>query len=375
MAALSDAKPVGLFTEASINGIRDIHDYYKVLADEIVLADELGYDFYSTTQSYGLDWPESTFSITPDPIALFASCASRTKRIKFMTGILVAAFHHPAITLSNIASLDQISNGRVMMGVGRGHPWLFDRLGFDQAHSREKLHDFCVMASTILARPEGQHTIEGKHWKVKDFELMPPLITRNLDVYLAVTGSSESAIEAAQAGFGILIPAYVGLPIEMAESAIKTYQDEFQRVWGRKGKHLLGLQIYAGPDDAKSREYGSIALAGQFKVFSRCMLSHASSAGGQYPAYQNIGQFMGQMSDLETCRKTIPAEWPRYMAIWGNAERCLGMLKDVIDRLKPSGIILNIDSGGIPMSEIDTVMRYTASAILPGLRKLLASYE
>jgi hypothetical protein len=104
-------------------------------------------------------------------------------------------------------------------------------------------------------------------------------------------------------------------------------------------------------------------------------LSHASSAGGQYPAYQNIGQFMGQMSDLETCRRTIPAEWPRYMAVWGDAKRCLGQLKDVIDRLRPSGLILNIDSGGIPMSEIAAVMRYTASDILPGMRKLLASYD
>src|SRR5271155_1613612 len=107
MALATDTKPVGLFTEASINGIRDIHEYYRVLAEEIVLADQLGFDFFSTTQSYGLDWPESTFSITPDPIALFASCAPRTTRIKFMTGIVIAAFHHPAITLSNIASLDQ----------------------------------------------------------------------------------------------------------------------------------------------------------------------------------------------------------------------------------------------------------------------------
>lgn len=375
MPATTDTKPVGLFTEASINGVRDIHDYYKVLAEEIVLADELGFDFFSTTQSYGLDWPESTFSITPDPIALFASCAPRTKRIKFMTGILVAAFHHPAISLSNIASLDQISNGRVIMGVGRGHPWLFDRLGFDQAHSREKLHDFCVITREILKNPAERHTIKGKHWSVHDFELLPPLITRPLEVFLAVTGSPESAIEAARAGYGILIPAYVGLPVEMAESAITTYQTEHQRVWGRNGKHLLGLQLYANPDREKAYRLGTVALAGQFKVFSRCMLSHAASAGAQYPAYQGIGEFMGRMSNLEECRKTILAEWPRYMAIWGDAGQCLSRLKDVVDRLKPSGLIFNIDTGGIPMTEVSNVMRYTAEAILPGTRKMIAAYD
>jgi alkanesulfonate monooxygenase SsuD/methylene tetrahydromethanopterin reductase-like flavin-dependent oxidoreductase (luciferase family) len=375
LALSTNSKPVGLFTEASINGIRDIHDYYNVLAQEIILADQLGFDFYSTTQSYGLDWPESTFSITPDPIALFASCASRTQRIKFLTGILIAAFHHPAITLSNIASLDQISNGRAMLGVGRGHPWLFDRLGFDQASSREKLHDFCMMTAQILANPTGRHTIEGKHWRTKEFELMPPLISRNLEVYVAATASAESAIEAARAGFGILIPAYVGLPIEMAESAISVYQEEHKKVWGRKGKHQLGVQLYADADCEKAQELGALALAGQFKVFSKCMLSHASSAGGMYPAYKDIGTFMGTMADLETCRKTVNAEWPRYMAIWGDAKQCLSRLKDVIGRLQPSGLILNIDSGGIPFEEIAGVMRYTSSEILPGIRKLLASYD
>lgn len=374
MAAKNADKLVGLFTEGSINGYRDIHEYYSVIQDQMILGDQLGYDFYTVTQSYGLDWEDSTFSVTPDPIAMFASVTSRTKRIKFMTGIIVTAFHHPAITLSNIASLDQISNGRAMLGVGRGHPWLFDRLGFSQAQSRDKLSDTLMMVQEILAAPDARHTIEGNCWSLEDFKLLPPLIQNDLEVFVAVTGSSESAIEAAKRGFGIMIPAYVGLPMEMAEQGIATYNEAYREAWGTDGRYLLGLQLYADPDDAKARELGSTALAGQFKVFSRCMLEHSGRAGEHYPAYKEIGGFMSQLSDLERCRKTIAEEWPRYMAIWGDAERCLAQLEELIMRLKPSGLIFNIDSGGIPFSEIDAVMRYTSETVLPGVRELLARY-
>lgn len=371
---MTQEKPIGLFTEASINGYRDIHDYYNVIRQQIILGDELGYDFYTTTQSYGLDWEESTFSVTPDPIALFASCAPLTKRIKFMSGIIPAAFHHPAITLSNHASLDQISNGRAMMGIGRGHPWLFDRLGFDQGTSRDKLSDMCMMTRAILDDQDKRHTIKGKCWEVDDFRLLPPLVNKNLEVFVAVTGSSESAAEAAKHGFGVLIPAYVGLPMEMAEAGIAAYREAYRAAWGTDGRALLGVQIYADPDNEKARTLGARALAGQFKVFSRCMLEHSDKAGANYPAYKDIGGFMDLLSDVERCEKTITEEWPRYMAVWGDADRCIAQVQQLVDRLKPSGLIFNIDSGGIGYDEIETVMRYTADAILPDLRTMLASY-
>lgn len=367
-------KPIGLFTEASINGYRDINDYYKVIREQIILGDELGFDLYTTTQSYGLDWEESTFSVTPDPIALFASCATQTKRIRFMSGIIPSAFHHPAITLSAHASLDQITDGRAMMGIGRGHPWLFDRLGFDQGTSRDKLSDMCMMTRTILDDQEKRHSIKGKCWEVDDFRLLPPLVNKNLEVFVAVTGSSESAAEAAKYGFGVIIPAYVGLPMEMAEAGIMAYQQAYREAWGTDGRVMLGVQLYAHPDDATARSLGAKALAGQFKVFSRCMLEHSEKAGEHYPAYKTIGGFMSLLSDVERCQQTITDEWPRYMAIWGDAARCIEQIGQLLDRLKPAGLIFNIDSGGIAYSEIEAVMRYTADAILPDVRKMLASY-
>ena len=58
---------IGLFTEGSLTAGRTPHAYYRELGEQIVIGDRLGFDFFSTTQSYGLDHPESTFSVVPNP--------------------------------------------------------------------------------------------------------------------------------------------------------------------------------------------------------------------------------------------------------------------------------------------------------------------
>lgn len=372
--AENEQKPIGLFTEGSINGYRDVHEYYEIIRQQIILGDELGYDLFTTTQSWGLDWEDSTFSVTPDPLQLFASCAPLTKRIKFMSGIIPAAFHHPAITISSHASLDQISNGRAMIGFGRGHPWLFDRLGFSQDISRDGLSDALMFTRKILEDQDARHSFSGELWKVDDFELLPKFVQDKPEVLVAVTGSPQSADEAAKNGFGIVVPAYVGLPMEMAEEGINAYREANRKYHGTEGKAILGIQIYSDPDGDQAIERGSDALAGQFDVFSRCMLEHSEKAGDNYPAYKQIGGFMSELSDVTRCRKTILAEWPRYMAVWGDADTCIAKIGELLDRLKPDGLIFNIDSGGVSFEEIERVMKYTSEEILPAVRKKLASY-
>ena len=58
----------------------------------------------------------------PDPLIWMAYAASATKRIQFATGILILPQHNPVITAKQIATLDHLSGGRVLLGIGVG--WL-----------------------------------------------------------------------------------------------------------------------------------------------------------------------------------------------------------------------------------------------------------
>ena len=68
----------------------------------------------------------------PDPLVPLGFLASITSRIRLATGVMVLAHHHPLHVAKAVATLDQLSGGRAMLGIGVG--WLkeeFDALSLD----------------------------------------------------------------------------------------------------------------------------------------------------------------------------------------------------------------------------------------------------
>ena len=66
----------------------------------------------------------------PDPLIALTYAAAVTQRIKLATGILILPQRHPIYVAKELATLDVLSNGRVILGIGIG--WLreeFDALG------------------------------------------------------------------------------------------------------------------------------------------------------------------------------------------------------------------------------------------------------
>jgi len=75
----------------------------------------------------------------PDPLMWMAYMAGVTSTIKFGTGILILPQHNPVITAKQVATLDSMSDGRVLLGIGVG--WMreeFDAIGapFDDRGAR-----------------------------------------------------------------------------------------------------------------------------------------------------------------------------------------------------------------------------------------------
>jgi probable F420-dependent oxidoreductase len=65
-----------------------------------------------------------------DPIATLAYVAAHTTRARLMSNVFVASYQHPLATAKAFATLDVLSNGRVIAGIGAGHvEGEFDALG------------------------------------------------------------------------------------------------------------------------------------------------------------------------------------------------------------------------------------------------------
>jgi probable F420-dependent oxidoreductase len=85
-------------------------------------ADRLGYEYVTCSEHVII--PEDVAAVRGgrywDPLATFGYLAARTERIRFATYVLVLGYHHPLEIAKRYGTLDRISNGRVILGVGVG---------------------------------------------------------------------------------------------------------------------------------------------------------------------------------------------------------------------------------------------------------------
>jgi probable F420-dependent oxidoreductase len=126
----------------------------------------------------------------PDPLIWMAYVAARTSTIKLGTGILILPQHNPVITAKQIATLDVMSAGRILIGIGVG--WLaeeFDALGVEFA-SRGARTDEYVAAMRVLWSDDAP-TFSGEFVQFKGAYCRPQPV--NGTVPIIVGGHSKAA--------------------------------------------------------------------------------------------------------------------------------------------------------------------------------------
>jgi probable F420-dependent oxidoreductase len=130
----------------------------------------------------------------PDPLIPLAYAAALTKTIKLATGILILPQRHPIYTAKEVATVDRLSGGRVILGIGSG--WMkeeFEALGLN-FHHRGAMTDEAIQAMRALWR-EGTSSFSGRHFKFGPLYSCPKPV-RN-DVPIHVGGHSTAAAKRA----------------------------------------------------------------------------------------------------------------------------------------------------------------------------------
>ncbi len=128
--------------------------------------------------------------ILPDPQIWMAYVAARTTRIKLATGILILPQHNPVICAKQVATLDYMSGGRVLLGIGVG--WLkeeFEALGvpFADRGARTEEYMHALRALWSMDAP----TYEGKFVSFKNAYMRPKPVKGTVPIIIG--GHSKAA--------------------------------------------------------------------------------------------------------------------------------------------------------------------------------------
>ena len=148
-------------------------------------ADALGYDYLTCSEHVAIpvDVAPVRGSTYWDPAATLGYLASVTSRIRLATHVLVLGYHHPLELAKTYGTLDRISGGRVVLGVGVGSlKEEFDLLGVPFEDRGPRGDDALRALRASLAKREPSY--EGEYYRYGGMVVDPWAVQEHMPIWI-----------------------------------------------------------------------------------------------------------------------------------------------------------------------------------------------
>jgi probable F420-dependent oxidoreductase len=156
-----------------------------------------------------------------DPLVGMAMAAARTERLKFGTGVLLMSMRSPVTTARALASIDALSGGRLVVGVGVGHEGTleYDAMGVRKSDRGRRLNEAVRVMRHLWTQEKASY--DGEFLKITGGGLNPKPSQQSVPIWIG--GRTEAAMRrAGRLGDGWL-PAQV-TPEDAAEGIARVQQ-------------------------------------------------------------------------------------------------------------------------------------------------------
>ena len=140
---------------------------YSESLEQIRLAEALGFHAAWFTEQHFND-----FGVCPDPLTFSAHLAGATKTIHLGTAVVLLSIHNPVVLAERAAFVDQLSEGRLDLGIGKGHPKLnYAAFGIDPKENEARLYEAHDLMKAAWSSEE--FSFHGRFFNVDNIRLVP----------------------------------------------------------------------------------------------------------------------------------------------------------------------------------------------------------
>jgi alkanesulfonate monooxygenase SsuD/methylene tetrahydromethanopterin reductase-like flavin-dependent oxidoreductase (luciferase family) len=187
---------------------------------EIDTAEAAGFDCVWLTEHH-----LSSFGLIGTPSVFAAAIAQRTRRIKIGYAVAVVPLHHPVRLAEEIAWLDALSQGRVLVGLGPGFsPFEFGAYGIPLEERHERLAEGGRIVRGLLTEERFGHA--GRFWSVPTVTLRPRPTADFAPRFYRASSSAASLREAPEAGTPVLLGLKPAAELAEAIAAYRSRREE-----------------------------------------------------------------------------------------------------------------------------------------------------
>jgi probable F420-dependent oxidoreductase len=206
-------------------------------------------DTYESVYPYGSSGKMTSSQLDedrPDPLLWLQHIAAHTSRVRLGTGLMVLPLHNPLILAKRIATLDQLSKGRVIAGFGIG--WLaeeYEALAVPFPERGSRANEYLQIMRSAWA--PGTATFSGRHHTFTQLHMNPKPAQAG-GVPIIIGGHSRAAMRrAARFGNGVFL---IGQSPESLKALLAMLYEEADVVGRPKDDFEITVDAPLDPESA-----------------------------------------------------------------------------------------------------------------------------
>ena len=337
---------IGLFTGQVPEGSRrTFAQEYRETVELVRLAEEHGFDSAWVSEHHG-----ASDGYLPSLLPMLAALAATTARIELGTGIVLTPFHDPIRLAEDAAVVDQLSNGRVILGLGIG--WREEEFRMFGVPMSERLQRTVETIEILRRAWSGRRfSFQGRAFRYDRVRVTPPPArVGGPPIYLG--GYAETAVRrAGRLGDGYITDAD---PIEDVLPAVELFESGAREA--RKDPERLALVLLQNVVVSRDRSGWRIAgpgVAHQFGAYA------AWDAGSDTP---DVDRLELSPPDEEAMLKWTAAGTPSEIA-----SRLRPLVDAFGDRARLE-LVVRLHYPGMTFEQAAAMLRVFAEDVMPALR-------
>ena len=248
--------------------------HFQKMIDQSILAEKLGYNNISIPEHHLIN-----ILMMPSPLQMAVKIATLTKNINITTGIAVLPLHDMRTYAGDVATTDILTNGRLILGVGRGaFAWEMERLGSPIQESKEKFIESLDVLQLLLIKKEVSY--KGKYYNFEPITIMPRPISNPIPMMVAAM-DLDSIKKSASRGFHVQSTVLSGTK-ELLIKRVNSFKEGCSEL-GEKGKLLkLSMQrmAFAAKNENDAKDKNKLAYE-YYKRFDNMFIGPGKVKNGE----------------------------------------------------------------------------------------------
>ncbi|HET7881175.1 MAG TPA: LLM class flavin-dependent oxidoreductase [Acetobacteraceae bacterium] len=296
-------------------------------------------------------------SVLSSPLCVASAIAARTERMKIGLAVQVLPLCHPLRLAEEAATVDQISHGRLIFGVGRsGVARTYEAYGVPYAESRERFAE--ILDIVQKAWTQEKVSYQGKYHRFADVTVVPKPYQQPMPPIRVAATSADTFVSIGRQGLPIFVAVRYETAPEIAPQVLAYREALAQSDHPERGGVFLRVPAYIAPSDAQARAEAEPSLIHFYRQQAALLADSAKRAGVDGADRRAAtARRLETMTYEEALKGTVLIGSPTSVAT---------RLEELRQELGLDGVLMELNCGGrIPHANVMTALRLLCQEVMP----------